>query len=84
MKVLDINGQELREGAGASLLCEILEVTHEGVRIRVLNSEMVMLVSISHDEVLGGLVAGSELTAFLEKPEEAPSQTESSSPVSPA
>jgi hypothetical protein len=66
LKVLDINGQELCAGGDAMLLCEILEISDEYVRIRVRNSTTELFVSITHDEVLGGLVAGSELTAFLE------------------
>jgi hypothetical protein len=61
--VLDINGQELREGAAASLLCEIVAIEPEGIRVRVMNSDMELLVGTHHDEVLGGLVADSELTA---------------------
>jgi hypothetical protein len=64
--VFDINGQPLRQGRDALLLCEILDITERGVHLRVRNSTEEMLVSITHDEVLGGLVAGSELTAFLE------------------
>lgn len=63
--MLDINGEALREGESALLLCEILEISEEGVRIRVMNSEQELVVSVTHDEVLGGLVASSELTAFL-------------------
>jgi len=64
--MLDINGQELRQGGLASLLCEILEVEADHVRIRVMNSDMEMAVGAKHDEVLGGMVADSELTAFCE------------------
>lgn len=64
--MLDINGQELREDGAALLLCEILEITNEGVRVRILNSDIELFVGAKHDEVLGGLVADSELTAFLE------------------
>lgn len=62
--MLDINGQELREGAAAQLLCEILAIEDDGVRVRVMNSELEILVGTKHDEVLGGWVADSELTAF--------------------
>lgn len=64
--MLDINGQTLAKGCPALLLCEVVEIDESGVRIRVMNSEMELLVGASHDEVLGGLVANSELTAFLE------------------
>ncbi len=64
--MLDINGQEIREGGAALLLCEVLETLPDGVRIRVMNSELEILVGARHDEVLGGSVADSELTAFLE------------------
>jgi hypothetical protein len=60
----DINGGELREGGLAMLLCEVLAIDGDGVRVRVLNSELEILVGIKHDEALGGLVADSELTAF--------------------
>lgn len=66
--MLDINGQELRQGGLASLLCEVLEVEADHVRIRVMNSDMEMAVGAKHDEVLGGMVADSELTAFMEEP----------------
>lgn len=62
--MLDINGQELRVGRNGFLLCEILEITDEGVRVRILNSDMELLVGHKYDEVLGGQVADSELTAF--------------------
>jgi hypothetical protein len=62
--VLDINGQPLREGAAAMLLCEIVAIEDGGVLVRVMNSELEILVGTKHDEVLGGLVADSELTAF--------------------
>jgi len=62
--MLDINGQRLRSGDEAQLLCEILAVSEEGVRVRVMNSDLEILVGCKHDEVLGGLVADSELTLF--------------------
>jgi hypothetical protein len=64
--MLDINGQRLLPGKPASLLCEILAVEDDHVRVRVMNSELEIAVGVKHDEVLGGLVADSELTAFLE------------------
>lgn len=66
MKVLDINGQEIREGGLAMLLCEVIEIEPAGIRIRVMNSEMELGVGLKRDEVLGGMVADSELTAFVE------------------
>jgi hypothetical protein len=65
--MLDINGQEFRKGGAALLLCEVLEVLDEGVRVRIMNSEIELLVGAKHDEVLGGQVADSELTAFVEQ-----------------
>lgn len=65
--MLDINGQELHEGATASLLCEILSISSEGIHVRIMNSETELLIGCKHDEVLGGLVADSELTAFEEQ-----------------
>jgi hypothetical protein len=62
--VLDINGQEFREKGLAMLLCEVVAIEPEGVRIRIMNSEEEMLVGCKRDEVLGGLVADSELTVF--------------------
>ena len=62
--MLDINGQELREGATAQLLCEILAIEDGGVLVRIMNSENEYLIGTNHDEVLGGWVADSELTAF--------------------
>jgi len=47
------------------LLCEVLAIDDaEGVRLRVMNSDLEILVRAKHDEVLGGFVADSELTAF--------------------
>lgn len=76
MKMLDINGNEVREGAAAMLLCEVVAIEPAGVRIRIMNSEMELGVGAKHDEVLGGLVADSELTAFLEEPAPSKAQTE--------
>jgi hypothetical protein len=66
--MLDINGQELRECALAMLLCQVLDIGEDSVRVRVLNSELEIDVGAKHDEVLGGLVADSELTAFESSP----------------
>jgi hypothetical protein len=66
--MLDINGQELVEGGMAMLLCEILEIEPGQVRIRIMNSDMELAVGAKQDEVLGGMVADSELTAFVEQP----------------
>lgn len=71
--MLDINGQEIRAGGHALLLCEVIEVDDDQVRIRVMNSEMELAVGCHHDEVLGGLVADSELTAFVRPEPRAPS-----------
>jgi hypothetical protein len=65
--VKDINGGELREGGAAMLFCEVLAIDAEGIHLRVMNSEQMLLVGYKHDEVLGGLVADSELTAFEEQ-----------------
>lgn len=48
----------------AMLLCEVLAIESDGVRVRVMNSELEILVAAKHDEILGGDVADSELTAF--------------------
>lgn len=66
--MLDVNGGELRTGGAAMLLCEILAIDDVGVRVRVMNSELEILVGIKHDEVLCGWVADSELTAFGPSP----------------
>jgi hypothetical protein len=60
----DINGGELCEGGMAMLLCEVLATENDHVRVRVMNSELEIHVGAKYDEVLGGLVADSELTAF--------------------
>jgi hypothetical protein len=62
--MLDINGQELREGDDAQLLCQVVEVKEDMVVVRIMNSEMLLSIGAKKDEVLGGLVADSELTAF--------------------
>ena len=70
--MLDINGQEIRKGALASLLCEVLDVQDDHVHLRVLNSDHELAVGARNDEAFGDLVADSELTAFLEEPLAAP------------
>ena len=73
--MLDINGQQLHEGGMALLLCEVLEIeSGAGIRIRIMNSETEMLVGAKYDEVLGGEVADSELTAF--SAEDAPARVQ--------
>jgi hypothetical protein len=62
--MLDINGQELREGDDAQLLCQVVEVKEQMVVVRIMNSEMLLSIGAKQDEVLGGLVADSELTFF--------------------
>ena len=62
--MLDINGAALAEGDTAQLLCEIRQITGDGIVVRVMNSEMELLIGAKHDEVLGGMVADSELTLF--------------------
>lgn len=62
--ILDINGQEIEKGNLANLLCEVLEIEPDSVRIRVMNSEAELSVGTYEDEVLGGVIADSELTAF--------------------
>ena len=62
--MLDINGGELREGGMAMLLCEVRVIGEASVRVRVMNNDLEILVNAKHDEVLNGLVADSELTAF--------------------
>jgi hypothetical protein len=62
--VKDINGEELRTGAPALLLCEILSIEQHQVIVRIMNSDTELAVGTKYDEVLGGLVADSELTAF--------------------
>jgi hypothetical protein len=67
--MLDINGQELRERDLVQILCEIVELDpNEGVKVRILNSEQELLVTLQQDEVLGGLVASSELSKFIPSP----------------
>jgi hypothetical protein len=74
--VLDVNGGQLREGGMAMLLCEVLAIENDGVRVRVMNSELEILVGTKHDEVFGGLVADSELTAFEPLPPIDPAVTD--------
>jgi hypothetical protein len=69
--MLDINGQELREGGAALLLCEIVAFEPEGIHVRIMNSDMSILVGVRNDEALGGLVADSELTALPAREESA-------------
>jgi hypothetical protein len=66
-KMKDINGGELREGGAAMLLCEVVAIESDSVRVRVMNTDDLYIdVAAKHDEVLGGMVADSELTAFEE------------------
>ena len=67
--MLDINGGELREGEAALLLCHVVSIDPEGIRVRIMNSDMELLVGTRHDEALGGEVADSELTAIAPEPE---------------
>lgn len=64
--MLDINGNEFKVGTGAFLLCEVVEIREDGIMVRIMNSDTHYLVNAKHDEVFGGLVADSELTAFNE------------------
>jgi hypothetical protein len=59
-KVLDINGHEVVPGT-AKLLCEVISVDPtEGVLVRILNSDLELVIGCKHDEALGGIVADSE------------------------
>ncbi len=62
--MLDINGNDLREGDVARLLCEIVSIEPRGIAVRIMNSDIVLYVGTKRDEVLGGEVADSELTKF--------------------
>jgi hypothetical protein len=70
--MLDINGQSFRKGGMAQLLCEVLAIEPDGVHVRVMNSDLEILIGHHHDEVLGGDVADSELSAFQEDIRECP------------
>lgn len=64
--MFDINGQEIVEGAAGSLLCEVVSVDpDEGIRVRLLNSELELLIGCRRDEALGGLVADSEFAVLM-------------------
>lgn len=60
----DVNGGEFREGGYAQLLCEVIDIERDHIRLRVVNSTHELAVGARHDEVFDGLVADSELTAF--------------------
>jgi hypothetical protein len=65
--MLDINGREVEEGRLGKLLCEVLSADpDEGLRVRILNSEIELLIGCKQDEALGGLIADSEF-AMLEE-----------------
>jgi hypothetical protein len=70
----DINGQRLEKGGMALLLVQVVDFSEHDeprhVRIRVANSDLEMAVGARFDEALGGVVADSELTAFVETPAE--------------
>jgi hypothetical protein len=64
--MLDINGREINEGCLGKVLVEVVSVDPaEGVHIRILNSEIELLIGCKQDEALGGLVADAEF-AMLE------------------
>jgi len=65
MKTFDLNGDELAEGGYALLLCEILGIEDGGVHVRVKNSDHELLIGARHDEIFDGMVADSELTAYM-------------------
>jgi hypothetical protein len=71
--MLDLNGRQFREHGMALLLCEVLAIETEGVRVRILNSDLELLVGCKRDEVLGE-VADPELTVY--EPEEPTTTTE--------
>lgn len=56
----DTHGRELAAGDHALLLVHIEEIREDGIRVRIANSTMELLVGFRHDEVLGQ-VADSEL-----------------------
>lgn len=66
----DVNGQEIRVRDLVQILCEVREISKDGVLVRILNSDQELLVSAAADEVLGGddLVASSELSKFSGSP----------------
>ena len=65
--ISDINGQLLNQGDAVQLLCKIVSLDPaEGIRVRIMNSEMELLIGCKHDEALGGMVADSELAKFVE------------------
>jgi hypothetical protein len=73
--MLDINGKKIEQGGLVLLLCEVIAIELAGVRIRVMNSETDLYVGANHDEVLGGMIVDSELTAFAEA--DAPNRVQS-------
>ena len=78
--MLDINGHELGVGDYAQLLVRVEEISDEGIRVRIANSEMELRVGFKNDEALGGLVADSELiflasAAEIQTPASAPSES---------
>lgn len=77
----DVHGHEFRKGGAALLLCEVLELEPNLVRIRVMNSEMEMAVGVSRDEVLGQ-VADSELTVFVEATPATPAPSDTDNVIS--
>lgn len=64
--IRDVNGQVFGEGGLAQLLCEVKEILPTGIVVRVMNTDdMLLHIDVRRDEALGGLVASSELTAFV-------------------
>jgi hypothetical protein len=71
--MLDINGHPLGPGDYCQLLVRVEEITPEGIRVRVANSDFEMQVGFKQDEALGGAVADSELI-FLANPKQSPAE----------
>lgn len=63
--MLDSTGQNLEVGDTAQLLCEVTAIDEDGVRVRVLNSEQELLISIEPgDEIMAPHVS-AELTKLV-------------------
>lgn len=61
----DINGETIAADDEMQLACKVIDILDDGILVRILNSEMELLISYQHDEVLG-TIASAELTKVVD------------------
>lgn len=63
----DLNGEEIKQGDLATLLCEVIGVEPNGVVVRICNSTIQLLIDAKPGEPHSELVASEELAKYVEK-----------------